>query len=681
MELNHITHRSDTPYRADIDGLRAIAVLSVLAFHAFPSLLKGGFIGVDIFFVISGYLISRIIISGLKNGTFSAPDFYGQRIRRIFPCLFAVMLTCLGFAWLALTPSEYKQLGLHTAGGAGFVSNFILWNESGYFDNTAETKPLLHLWSLGVEEQFYIFWPFFLWLAWKKKASLFKVTVVVAVASFVLNLIETRARPVGAFYLPQTRFWELMIGSALAYLAVSPAPRLQIFKETLLGRLKAGASLENSTDRGEILNNLLSVCGAILIGSGLFIINKDRHFPGSWALLPTAGAAFVIGAGEHAWLNRKILSNRILVWFGLISFPLYLWHYPLLAFPRIIERGEIPVSLRVSLCLASIALAWTTYKVIEKPIRFGQHKTAKAFILVVGLTLVGSAGYACFLNNGFEDRIDPKLIELNRLYAEYPHQRHNDLCDNTYPVFKDFSACMLSRPAAPAVALVGDSHSNQLFGSLARQLPDVPVINVASWSCLPFASKAHQIADNCENGTKLALDFLTKSQSIKAVILAGYWSYLESGGYAGIFPGWARPLNSTSEQANTFRSKGEEFLKPLLAANKQVVLILDIPDLDFDVQTCLNFRPLRISDKLRTPCAIDRASYEKRVAQYDQVLSMLLKEFPQLVLFDPKGLFCDAKYCWAMKNDKPLYFNGDHLTPYGADLVVQKLLAGTKLRY
>ena len=215
LELTHPKHR------ADIDGLRAIAVLSVIGYHASPRWVVGGFIGVDIFFVISGFLISTIIFENLQRDSFSFIEFYSRRIRRIFPAFIIVLATCFAVGWFLLFPDEYKQLGKHIAGGAGFISNFILWKESGYFDDAADTKPLLHLWSLGIEEQFYIVWPLLLWAAWKRNINWLTITVVIAVISFVLNIIIGKSDSVADFYAPQTRFWELSVGSLLAYLTLN----------------------------------------------------------------------------------------------------------------------------------------------------------------------------------------------------------------------------------------------------------------------------------------------------------------------------------------------------------------------------------------------------------------------------------------------------------------------------
>ena len=207
-EHRHLSHPS---YRADIDGLRALAVLSVVVFHAFPGVMPGGFIGVDIFFVISGFLISTILLENLGRGTFSFAEFYSRRIRRIFPALLVVLSASYAFGWFALLPDEFMQLGKNIAAGAGFVSNFLLWSESGYFDTAAEVKPLLHLWSLGIEEQFYIVWPLLLWAVARLRLNALTVIIVLASISFMLNVDVVRNNAIAAFYSPQTRCWELLL--------------------------------------------------------------------------------------------------------------------------------------------------------------------------------------------------------------------------------------------------------------------------------------------------------------------------------------------------------------------------------------------------------------------------------------------------------------------------------------
>ena len=369
-----LPHLSHPKYRPDINGLRAIAVLSVVVFHAFPDWMKGGFIGVDVFFVISGFLISTIIFEGLDKGTFSFVEFYTRRVRRIFPSLIVVMLSCLIFGWFVLVPNELKQLGRHVAAGASFISNFALWSEAGYFDNNADTKPLLHLWSLGIEEQFYMFWPLFLWLAWKRKFNLLAVTLFVAIVSFAANIQGVKEDPVGTFYSPLTRIWELLCGAALAWFSLGNRPIAANINNgwaTLLLRFFGTDERENIA---KITTNLLSILGLCLLVYGFWQIDKEYSFPGNWALVPVFATILVISAGPTAWINHKILSNRIIEWFGLISFPLYLWHWPILSFGRIIYFEVPSAKFRLIAISVSILLAWLTVELVEKPFRFGNRK-------------------------------------------------------------------------------------------------------------------------------------------------------------------------------------------------------------------------------------------------------------------------------------------------------------------
>ncbi|MFO0456883.1 MAG: acyltransferase family protein, partial [Alphaproteobacteria bacterium] len=300
------------PYRADIDGLRALAVIAVMIFHAFPSSLKGGFVGVDIFFVISGYLISSIILRDLHAGEFSFAGFYARRIRRIFPALALVMFAVLAFGYFALLADEYMQLGKHVGAGAAFLSNVVLWREAGYFDNASETKPLLHLWSLAVEEQFYILWPALLYLCWRWRCSTLAVLLTVTALSFAANLASLRYDLSLAFYSPFTRFWELSAGAVLAYLNVTRPLMLR-----------------------PNLQNAMSWLGLALILAACFGLRKSLSFPGFWALLPVVGACLMIAAGAAAPVNRWLLARPWMVGIGLISYPLYLWHWPLLSLARI----------------------------------------------------------------------------------------------------------------------------------------------------------------------------------------------------------------------------------------------------------------------------------------------------------------------------------------------------------
>ncbi len=382
-------------YRPDIDGLRAIAVLCVLVFHAFPKHLKGGFIGVDIFFVISGYLISGIILNDLERKQFSFRQFYIRRIRRIFPVLATVLFSCLVFGWLALTADELNQLGKHIAAGAGFISNLVLWSEAGYFDNSAETKPLLHLWSLGIEEQFYLVWPLLLWASWKKRFNIFAVCLMLAIVSFGWNMYWYKTDSVADYFSPQTRFWELIAGAMLAYTNLHWKDRLARVKAKLNGILLRRATSDSEKTPDSVLpNHILSAVGVMLLAVSI-VVTKPERFPGAAALLPVIATVMLIAAGDNGWFNKKILSCKVLVWLGLISYPLYLWHWPLFSFARILYDRTPTYLIRVLLVFASVLLAWLTVKVIEKPFRFGnRHVRLKVIVLCSALFITGILGLA-----------------------------------------------------------------------------------------------------------------------------------------------------------------------------------------------------------------------------------------------------------------------------------------------
>lgn len=444
-------------YRPDIDGLRAIAVLSVVIYHAFPNKLPGGFVGVDIFFVISGYLISTIILNNLENNQFNFIDFYSRRIRRIFPILLVVLFFCYVTGWIELFPDEYKQLGKHIVAGTAFASNLTLWSEAGYFDAASETKPLLHLWSLGIEEQFYLAWPLLLWFSWKRKFSTLTIIISMVVMSFGLNLFLVQSdKTVAAFYSPLSRFWELGLGSLLAWLQMHRHILNRRFNYLHLWR-------SNNYIEESRLADTLSCFGALLILCALCFLSKNRHFPGAWALLPTAGTWLLIASGPKAVFNRTVLNNRVMLWFGVISYPLYLWHWPLLSLPNIFGLDSVS-SIRNVMLPLSILFAWGSYRFIEKPIRNGLHSNLKAISLCVLMTSVGLMGYSLYQRDGFPYRYPQEIVEIakinpNESFHFVPYKVNRNCENQGYE-----EQC--NEHGKPSIFLWGDSHANSLYPGL-----------------------------------------------------------------------------------------------------------------------------------------------------------------------------------------------------------------------
>lgn len=491
------SHLSHPKYRADIDGLRAIAVLSVVGFHAFPNWIPGGYVGVDVFFVISGFLISSILFSNFEKGTFSYAEFYARRIRRIFPALVLVLAVTWAVGWYVLLSDEYKQTGKHIAAGAGFISNLVLWNESGYFDNTADTKPLLHLWSLGVEEQFYIVWPILLGLVWRYKHEFLKITLLIAAASFALNIFTVSSHPVAAYYSPLSRFWELMIGGLLAYVTLHNPERLK------------GHS------------NVQAFAGVALITIGVFILDETSKFPGWWALLPTLGAALLISAGPNTLINRYVLGNPAMVWVGLISYPLYLWHWPLLSFARIVEGQTPSRNARIMLVAASFVLAWLTYALVEKKVRSSAGNKA-----VVGLATAGAVLLGCGVliwSQLAGPRNDGKDLErVVQAFEDWEFPPSNFQATNVN------GQVIYTQPASEGKTLfIGDSHIQQYAPRISKLLSEDPsayktAIFATTGGCPPIPSVLEDKHPECarwlEEATKLA-----NQQKFDAIVVGACW--------------------------------------------------------------------------------------------------------------------------------------------------------------
>lgn len=529
MNQIHTPPATHPSYRPDIDGLRAIAVLAVLGFHAFPEAVKGGFIGVDIFFVISGYLITGILLASLDQARFSLATFYARRIRRIFPALLLVLATTLAAGWFLLLTEEYRQLARHVTGGAGFLSNILLWRESGYFDNIAETKPLLHLWSLGVEEQFYILWPLLLWASWKLRLRPALIAGIVLLLSFALNIAGLRSDPSGVFYLPHTRIWELAAGALIACAAHAP---------------------QGITARALRLmpDNLRAAAGLALIIACALLVTHASAFPGWWAALPVAGTALVISAGPQAWANRTLLSARALVAIGLISFPLYLWHWPLLSFARITESDTPSLPLRAALVLLAFPLAWATYRWIETPIRTTPAGRRQVFALLALMALCGGAGYLVIQTGGIESRrvnsfayaadaainafgdrlaADPDLIEhlrLDRQDAIRAPYCHLNKQGQTFAEYREtMDPCLRMASDKPNVLVVGDSHGGELYAALQHALGDRYHFQQATGAgCTPDVSYAGKPGDRCHELLRFVVTF-TAERRPQAVVLAGVW--------------------------------------------------------------------------------------------------------------------------------------------------------------
>lgn len=659
-------------YRPDIDGLRAFAVLPVVTFHAFPSLLKGGFIGVDVFFVISGYLISGIILNDLAQGRFTFSGFYANRIRRLLPALLIVLFASYLFGWLTLNPDQYKQLGKHVAAGAGFVSNFVLLGEAGYFDNAAETKPLLHLWSLGVEEQFYIFWPLLLWAAWKLRFNLIFVMGAIFAASLYLNLAGIESNAVATFYALQTRLWELAFGGIIGLLTTAMATS----PETSGNKISRWISKRSETGQRQIFN-ACSLFGALILTVGYLTINREVNFPGLWAVIPVMGAALLIVGGPTSWVNRTILSHKTLVWFGLISYPLYLWHWPLLSFFRVIAGRPPGVLAALILIALSIALAWLTYHLVERPIRT-KRRVRHVIILTALTSAIGYAGYTTFMNGGLNfmnlsGQFFPKAVKL---VEDIPAE--HETCLKTYGLEKEYIRyCRLSGNTKPSIAIIGDSHGAVLFSGVAKELRarmDEGLLMIGARLFVDVA--AYPDGDETEianyKGGILATKFVASEKSIDTVVMVARG------------PAYMRPKNKAhfnyyllddrtiTDKRKIFEIGMRRTLDLMLANGKNIVFVLENPTLTFDPESCQNI--FALLPYFKHSCWISKQDYLAEHQEYRDLVHVILKDYPSVLIFDPARYLCDNQTCFAKNGDQLLYGDRNHLTAAGADFLAEYLV-------
>jgi peptidoglycan/LPS O-acetylase OafA/YrhL len=468
-------------YRAEIDGLRALAVLPVILFHAGFELFSGGFVGVDVFFVISGYLITTIIISEMAEGKFSIVNFYERRARRILPALFFVMLMCLPFAWMWLTPNDLKDFGQSLVAVSTFSSNILFWRESGYFDTAAELKPLLHTWSLAVEEQYYILFPIFLMFTWRLglKWILILLSMVFLVS---LGIAQWGAynSPSAAFFLLPARGWELLVGVFVAFY------------------LKYNTHLKSHS-----LNQALSLIGFGMIVYSIISFDKNTAFPSLYALIPTIGTGLLILCAVPKTLIHKLLSLKFIVGIGLLSYSAYLWHQPLLAFARHRLLGEVSDVILIVLCVASLAMAWFSWRFVETPFRNRQrfNRTSIFRLSAVGILMFSTIGLTLHFTNGLErlwllsySMEERRIYEIMKLNTDY------DMYDRMYssncklwakdvsdlPI-AEFDQCS-DRFGSPLVVL-GDSHAMNLYNIFARSEAYEFVVGLSQGNCRPHTPK------------------------------------------------------------------------------------------------------------------------------------------------------------------------------------------------
>lgn len=640
-------------YYPEIDGLRALAVVSVLLFHSFPELLPGGFVGVDIFFTISGYLITSIIFKELQTSNFSYWTFYQRRIRRIFPSLIVVLTTGCVIGWVILTPAEYELFGTHLATSAGFVPNFRFWREAGYFDKEAITKPLLHLWSLGVEEQFYLLWPVTLGLGWRllsqQVSRLVLLIIVLLCASLTFSYFTIRVDPTADFYSPLTRFWELGLGGLIALLTVFL--KFQIHP---------------------LFKNSVCSLGGLLLLFAITQLNEQLAFPGLWALFPCFGTACILfclnssSVGVPPSLVLRTLKFPPFVWIGLISYPLYLWHWPLLSFARILEGQELSTLLRSLLLTLSFILAFLSYQLIEKPIRKQQHSYWSLLLLFLMICLL-SFGITLRKQDGFKQRhqaqmiADPSTIVLGQFRDEIRRP-----CHIIQQMPSDLD-CFEDVRDPVRYALLGDSKAEALFYGLTSVSTEQGRWLLVDGVHPPPPNASTLTLDEHLAKSKVTFELINKDPQIKVVVLAN--------ALRGIFPidlktGMISGVGNSELQLQNY----DELIRSLEQAGKSVIFVIDNPTFP-DPTSCIsggltnsNFLNHIFYRKANPYCTIRYEDQLEGTKAYRDWVTQLASKHPKMKLIDLPSYLCNVleNSCATTENGSFLYSYSDHISDYAA---------------
>ena len=624
-----------TSYRPDIDGLRAFSVLAVLIYHAFPQLLPGGFVGVDIFFVISGYLISLIISRSIERNSFSLVNFYRRRVQRIIPALLVVLMFSLILGWFVLLPEEYEALGKHVAAASTFTSNFVPWSETGYFDEASEYKLLLHLWSLGVEEQFYLIWP--LLVVGALRLGIRPVLLLLIFLSFISGVAFVETDAASLFYLPHYRAWELLAGASLVW----------------FGPLTSAST----ADRKGFTNEVLALVGLALLVVATVKIDQ-QYFYSVWALvLPVSAAAMLISVGSNTFVGRSVLGNPVAIFIGKISYPLYLWHWPLLAFSRIIESGEPPAYIKILALILSLLFSICTYLFVEKKLRYSKRVSTPIGLLTV-LIVLGLAGLTIMQAQGIPSRNQDfqAFVDDSDWAVSF-----NAACPDA---LEDASYHCTSKDGPAGIAVIGDSHSINLFHVLAHHYrnDDAGVKGIGRAGCPPlYGTEVEAIGDyECQEAMDAALNYLAESDEVHTVYLASWSVYVRA----------SKTVESSDSKYSIWGARYQEGLEAtidlLMSAGKEVVLVRDWPTMDFNPKACLNIRPVKAFSASKQECSIPVADHTAYQAGYAKIQASILEKYPALSYWDTPEVFCDQDLCLVHQDGKVLYSSHDHLSVSGS---------------
>ncbi len=646
-------------YRPDIDGLRGVAVLLVLLFHAGLPYITGGFVGVDIFFVISGYLITAIIIKDVKNEKFSFVNFYERRVRRILPAFYVVALATLLGGWIILLPADLLDASKSLLAALFFSGNIYFWRTTDYFSEASDYQPFLHTWSLGVEEQFYFFFPVLLLFCLHHKRVLIAILALSFFGSLIISVYATQAMPWAAYYLLPTRAWQLMAGAFIALYTI----RVPENKNLLTG---------------------LSLVSLVLIFTPAFFYTKLTPFPGLAAIPPTLGAVLAILVGSQPQsLIYKLLSIRALVAIGLISYSLYLWHWPIFAFIRN-YHAEVHLDWISSLLglVFSFLFAYLSWRFVEQPFRNKTTFNRQRIFLIAGISSLGILVVAglIILKQGVPSRFDQSIVKLYEMTAK--ELLHDECLNSTPEQISANKACLFNKnsKSAPVFALWGDSHAASLQYAMGEYATkhNMQGVFLGHVGCGPYPGVVNTNffrGEECYRHHLAAIDYLEKSKTIQTIVIHSRWALsIEGTAYKnGIEPEYH--LLDRQDEKN--RGTNEEIvsvaferaLKRLKESSKSIVLIGPVPEVAYSV-------PRMLANNIQWNKQRDiRPSLEEFLVRQESSIKLLesFKEKYLSAIIYPHEYLCEEGYCKLIEENEPLYFDNNHLTERGAKIITDNL--------
>ncbi len=649
------THQNDLTYRPDVDGLRAIAVGIVVLFHARLGIFPGGYTGVDVFFVISGFLISSILWRELQaGGTFSITEyilkFYERRIRRIFPALAVILLVTLALGALLFAPQDYFLLGRSARATAAFFSNFYFNNQSGYFAPGAETQPLLHTWSLAVEEQFYFVGPFFLMLlAWLSSRYRILLFLGVFAASLAISSIGAWEESKAAFYLPYGRAFELMMGMALV---IGLAPRWP----------------------NDAMREVAAFAGVAMILAAALLYSDATPFPGVAALLPCVGTYLLIStAVERTTLVSRALSIAPVVMIGKISYSLYLWHWPLFVFAEY-EYGErLPLAYRIGLIALAVGLSFLTYWFVEQPARRRTPAISRRAVIWSGLAVmavVAALSQGVVETRGWPQRLAPELVAFEQAAAR---SKVRPVCQDPNEDSASAPGCAIGSTSAPTTTFLfwGDSHAVSLSQQMAVVAQSLGVRGAAAvvGGCPPLLMEEakdpiYLRKPKCREVSNRVTSLLLRKE-ISLVVIAARWPYytegnLDEGPETNRFN-----TGSVEKNRTVFYASVRGTIERILASGHKVALIGPIPELKMHLPNAMMKAMMRGQPQ---DFSLPFASFAKRQVETFKLLAEL-DALPGVRVVYPHKVLCDATTCRTTADGMPLYFDDDHLGAFGTKAI------------